>query len=266
MDLFKNKVAWVTGASSGIGEALVHELAKRQVKVILSSRNENELKRVRAAAKLDDTNSLILPLDLTDTTDIAQLCNKALERFGKIDLLFNNGGISQRAYANDTSLETDRKIMETNYFGQIALTKCVLPFMRSQKSGHIVVVSSISGKFGFYLRSAYSASKHALHGFFDSLRMEIHADNVKVLLICPGKIRTNISVNAIGSGGKKHGKMDKSQEHGMSAERCVVKILRAIESGKQEIYVGSFKERAALWMKRFFPKWFSVILRKQEPE
>ena len=156
--------------------------------------------------------------------------------------------------------------MEINYFGQIALTKSVLPFMLKQKSGNIVVISSISGKFGFYLRSAYSASKHALHGFFDSLRMEIYTDNVKVLLVCPGKIKTNISINAVTSDGNKHGIMDESQEKGISAEGCAKQIISAIKSGKEEIYVGQQKQRTALWMKRMFPQWFSNIIRKQKPE
>ena len=156
--------------------------------------------------------------------------------------------------------------MEVNYFGQIALTKSVLPFMLKQKSGQIVVISSISGKIGFFLRSAYSASKHALHGFFDSLRMEIFNDNVKVLLVCPGKINTKISINALTAEGTQHGKLDESTAKGMSAEDCAKRILKAIKNNEKEIYVGQQKQRTALWLKRFFPKLFSNLIRKQKPE
>jgi len=266
VNFFENKVVWITGASSGIGEALVRQFAKENAKIILSSRNEKELQRVADSAKLNQTNCLILPFDLADTGNISSHTNKVVEKFGRIDILVNNGGISQRAYTKDTSLEIDRKIMEVNYFGQIALTKSVLPFMLKQKSGQIVVISSISGKIGFFLRSAYSASKHALHGFFDSLRMEILNDNVKVLLVCPGKINTKISINALTAEGTQHGKLDESTANGMSAEDCAKRILKAIKNNEEEIYVGQQKQRTALWLKRFFPKLFSNLIRKQKPE
>jgi len=266
MSFFSNKVVWITGASSGIGEALVNSLARQGSKIILSARKTDELQRVRTQAGLNDTNSLILPLDLGDSAAFPSLTDTAVARFGRIDILVNNGGISQRSYAEDTPLSIDRQIMEVNYFGQVALTKSVLPFMIRQKSGHIVVISSVSGKFGFFLRSAYSASKHALHGFFDSLRMEVHRHNINVLLVCPGKVKTNISVNALKADGRTHGVMDESQEKGISAQACAEKIISAIQHGREEIYAGQRKERTALWMKRFFPRLFSKIIRKQKPE
>ena len=155
--------------------------------------------------------------------------------------------------------------MEVNFFGTVALTKSVLPYMLQQKSGHIIIISSIVGKFGFYLRSAYSASKHALHGFFDSLRMETYKDNVKILIVCPGKIRTNISLNAITGDGTKHSKMDESTDKGLSAEACAQQILNGIKNNKEEIAIGSF-DINAIWLKRFFPNLFSKIIRKQKAE
>jgi short-subunit dehydrogenase len=265
MGSFRNKVVWITGASSGIGEALVKAFAAEGAFVVLSARRSDELERVRTAAALNNENSLVLPLDLSDTTSSAELAAKVVGKFGKIDILINNGGISQRALTKDTSLETDRKIMEVNFFGTVAITKSVLPYMLKQKSGHIIAMSSIAGKFGFYLRSAYSASKHALHGFFESLRMEIHKDNVKVLIVCPGKIRTNISVNAVTGTGSKHDRMDESTDQGLSPETCADQILKAIETNKEEIFIGG-KELRAVWVKRFFPKLFSKIIRKQKPE
>jgi dehydrogenase/reductase SDR family member 7B len=265
MSMFKNKVVWITGASSGIGEALAKALAEKGAKLVISSRREEELQRVKSSLKLPSENILILPLDLSDTSKADQLAQQVITKFGRIDILINNGGISQRALTKDTSIEIDRKIMEVNFFGTVALTKAVLPFMLKQKSGHIIAMSSIAGKFGFYYRSAYSASKHALHGFFESLRMEIYNNNVNVLIVCPGKIKTNISINAVTGDGGKHNKMDDSTEQGLSAEDCAVEILKAIELNKEEILIGG-RELRAVWAKRFFPKLFSKMIRKQKPE
>ena len=186
----------------------------------------------------------------------------SLGKNGFIDFLFNNGGLSQRSRASDTSLELDRKIMEINYFGNIALTKAVLPYMQNQKSGHIVVISSIVGKFGFFLRSSYSASKHALHGFYESLHLEEEKNRLRVTIVCPGKIQTNISLNALNSDGLKHGLMDNNQKTGMSVEDCVRKLLNAVMKNKKEIFIGN-KEIKAVTLKKFFPNFFWKILRKQ---
>jgi len=265
MGTFNNKVVWITGASSGIGEALVKAFAAEGAKVVLSARRADELERVRTAAALNDSNSLILPLDLANTSAAAGLTARVISAFGRIDILVNNGGISQRALTKDTSIETDRQIMEVNFFGTVALTKSVLPHMLNQQSGHIIAMSSIAGKFGFYFRSAYSASKHALHGFFESLRMEIYKDNVKVLIVCPGKIKTSISLNAVTGSGGRFNKMDESTEKGLSAEECAKQILDAIITNKEEVLIGG-KELKAVWVKRFFPKLFSKMIRKQKPE
>lgn len=265
MDTFLNKVVWITGASSGIGEALSYEFALYGAKLVLSSRRTDELNRVKNSLRLTDENVMILPLDLEDTSNANELCRQVISKFGRIDILINNGGISQRSLTKDTPPELDRKIMEVNFFGTVALTKAVLPYMLKQKSGHIVAMSSIAGKFGFYFRSAYSASKHALHGFFESLRMEIFNDNVKVLIVCPGKIKTNISVNAVTGDGGKHNKMDESTEQGLSAEECAKQIIKAIENNKEEIFIGG-KELRTVWVKRMFPKLFSKLIRKQKPE
>jgi short-subunit dehydrogenase len=260
-----NKVVWITGASGGIGEALVHAFAKRGASVVLSSRNRAELERVQKEAGLNEKRSLVLPLDLGALSDAEGMALQVLQRFGRIDVLINNGGLSQRANAADTNLETDRLIMEVNYFGTIALTKAVLPIFKQQQAGQIVVISSIAGKFGFYLRSAYSASKHALHGFFESLRMEVQKENIRVLIVCPGKVRTNISMNAILGDGRTHSKMDPSTDQGVSAAYCAEKIIQGIGSGKEEIFVGG-KELRAIWVKRFFPGLFSKLIKKQKPE
>ncbi len=263
--MYKDKIIWITGASSGIGEALASALAKEGAKLVLSARRTDELQRVKNTLNLADTNSLILPFDLSDTKNIQELTQQVISKFGRIDILISNGGFSQRSFAKDTSLEIDRKIMEVNFFGTIAITKSVLPYMLAQKSGHIVVMSSIAGKFGFYYRSAYAASKHALHGFFESLRMEIATDKVKVLIVCPGKIKTNISLNAINAEGATHNKMDASTNLGMSAEACAHQILKGIKNNSEEIFIGG-KEIRAVLIKRLFPKLFSKLIKKQKPE
>jgi short-subunit dehydrogenase len=260
-----DKVVWITGASSGIGEALAKAFAKEGSRLVLSSRRKEELERVKKELRLDDSHCLVVPLDLGETSSIDSITEQVIARFGRIDILVNNGGISQRSLTRDTPLEIDRKIMEINFFGTVALTKSVLPQLLKQKSGAIVVISSVAGKFGFFLRSAYSASKHALHGFFESLRMEVYNDNIKVLIVCPGKIRTNISVNALKEDGSPHNVMDKSQDEGLSADECAKQILDALKKNKKEILIGG-KETRAVWLKRMFPGMFTEMIRKQKPE
>ncbi len=262
---YTNKVVWITGASSGIGEALAFQFYSKGCKLVLSARRKEELNRVKSKLGGNDSNILILPLDLENTSTIQELTEKVISSFGQIDILVNNGGMSQRSLTKDTPIEIDRKIMEINFFGTVALTKSVLPYMAKQKSGYIIAMSSIAGKFGFYYRSAYAASKHALHGFFESLRMEVFNDNIKVLIVCPGKVKTDISINAITSSGEKHNKMDESQAKGVSAEECAKEILRGIEKNKFEIFIGG-KELRAIWIKRFFPNLFTKIIRKQKAE
>ncbi len=261
---FKNKVVWITGASSGIGEGLVNAFAQQGAKIILSARRESELKRVAQQTNLKEENYLILPFDLADTSKAYVYVEQILRQFGRIDILVNNGGYSQRAEAKDTPLDIDRQLMEVNYFSAIALTKSVLPVMIKQQGGQLVVISSVSGKFGFYLRSSYSAAKHALHGFFETLRLETEKQGIKTLLVCPGKIKTNISFAAVTADGKQHNRMDESHKHAMSSAECAGIILNAIQKGEEEILVGG-KELKAVWLKRFFPKVFGKIIRKQSP-
>jgi dehydrogenase/reductase SDR family protein 7B len=221
MTAFANKVVWITGASSGIGEELAYQLNEQGARLVLSSRRESELKRV--AEKCSD--ALVLPLDLGELNNAEELTREVLAQYGAIDYLINNGGNSQRATAFDTNMEVVRSIVEVNFFGAVNLTKAVLPQMRKQGSGHIVVVSSITGKFGFYLRSSYAAAKHALHGYFDSLRLEEEHNGLKVTIACPGKIKTNVSVNAVTADGSTHGVMDRSQGEGMPSADCARALI-----------------------------------------
>lgn len=260
----KNKVIWITGASSGIGEALVIECAKQQAIIILSARRESELLRVAKQAGLKENNSFILPFDLSDTSKANEYAQQILSKFGKIDILINNGGQSQRSPAVETSVETERTLFEINYFSAVNLSKAVLPHMLTNSTGKIVVVSSIAGKFGFYLRSSYSAAKHALHGYFESLRLETEKKGISVLMVCPGKIKTNVSVNAETGEGKTHNQMDPSHESAMGAEECAKQIIAGILNNKEEIFIGG-KELLIVKIKRFFPRLFSTLIRKQSP-
>lgn len=262
---YRDQVVWITGASSGIGEALAVAFAREGAKLVLSSRRREELERVQLACQLEASRCLILPLDLADTAAVDALTLQVMNTFGRIDVLVNNGGISQRALAQEAPLSIDRRIMEVNFFGQIALTKSVLPVMLRQKSGHIVVMSSIAGKFGFWYRTAYSASKHALHGFFESLRLEVEGQGLKVLIACPGKIHTAISLHALKPDGSAHNVMDANQESGMPADVCAQRIIAAMRKGKEEILIGG-REIKAVWIKRYFPALFARIIRKQPKE
>ncbi len=258
---FQDKIVWITGASSGIGEALAYEFAKEGAILVLSARRESELERVKtncAGAK----KVIIVPLDLVETDKMQEVASKVIGELGKVDILVNNGGISQRSLAKDTVLQVDRDIFEVNYFGTIALTKAVLPSMLEKKSGQIVVISSIVGKVGVPLRTAYSASKHALHGFFDALRAENWRENLKVLLVCPGFIKTNITYNALKGDGSKYNIMDNATNQGITAEKCAKGILGAIKRGKEEYVIGGFREKLAIFLKRFFPKAFSNMIKK----
>ena len=262
---FSGKVVWITGASSGIGEALAKAFAKEKAKLVLSARRADELERVKKECGLNDADCLVLPLDLSDTREIDKKTQAVIAKFSRIDVLVNNGGISQRSLARETPLEIDRKIMEVNFFGQVALTKSVLPFMLKQKQGQIVVISSIAGKFGFWFRTAYSASKHALHGFFEAFRLENEEAGIKVLLAVPGKIQSAISLHALKEDGSKNNVMEKSQAEGMPAAECAAIILDAIRKGKEEVLIGG-REIKAVWLKRHFPKWFGRVIRKQTRE
>ncbi len=261
MNYFENKIIWITGASSGIGSEMAKQLAQDGATIVLSARNESGLNEVKKVLK-NSENHLCLPLDLEHSENFTLLAQQVIDQFGRIDFLFNNGGLSQRSTVAETSLEIDRKIMEVNYFGNIALTKAVLPFMINQNRGHIVVVSSIAGKFGFFLRSAYCASKHALYGFYESLLLEEEKHGIRVTMASPGKINTDISKNAINAVGTTHGLMDHNQSTGMSAEECVKQLLKAVQKNKKDVLIGN-KEILAVKIKRFFPSLFWRIIKKQ---
>lgn len=264
MENLRNKVAWITGASSGIGEALAYALHKEGCRLIISSNQPEELEIVKKSITEKGGECAALPFDLTQIEIIEQISQKAIQVFGRIDFLFNNGGISQRSLVNETPLENDRRIMEINYFSNIAITKALLPHMIDNKRGHIIVTSSLSGLFGFPLRSAYCASKHALHGFYESLRIEHLTDNIDVTIACPDRVRTKISINALAADGKPHGKMDARQDKGITAEQCALDMIKAMKKKKIVVLIGGF-ERISVYIKRFVPSLFYRMISKVSP-
>jgi short-subunit dehydrogenase len=261
---FNEKVVWITGASSGIGEALAYQLAKEKAKLIISSKNIEGLEKVKENCLKTCSFCEVVHIDLEKPESIKEAFDKVMTLSSEIDVLINNGGISQRTLFSDTTIDVFRKIMEINFFGAVILSKYVLPVMLKNGGGHIVATSSISGKFGFNLRSAYAASKHALHGFFESLRLENYKENIRVTIVCPGRVRTNISLNALTADGKAHGKMDDGQDGGITAESCAKQILKAIRKNKKEVLIGG-KELLMVHFKRFTPFIFNRIIRNIKP-
>jgi dehydrogenase/reductase SDR family member 7B len=257
---FANKWVWITGASSGIGEALVYESARHGARLVISSNDLPGLERVKNNLP-PGTEVLLLAFDLADTSNIDSTVKECLEKAGAVDYLINIGGVSQRARIEETPLWLDRKIFEINYFGTIALTKALLPSMIARKSGHIIATSSISGRFGFPLRSAYSASKQALHGFFETLYLENKLNNIRSSVLIPGRVRTNISVHALKSDGSEHGRMDDGQAGGITAAGAALQIMRGIIRNKREILVGG-SELSMLYIRRYLPCLFFRIADK----
>ena len=261
---FSNKTIWITGASSGIGKATAMELSKKKVHLILSGRNEEALTKVAVFCKKNGSSAKVVPFDLGNEEAVALAAQKVLSEQNKIDALYHFGGISQRSLVSETSTAVDRKIFEVNFFGTVALTKAILPAMIANGGGQIAVTSSIVGKFGFPYRSAYSASKHALHGFFESLRAENVTNNIRVSIIIPGRIKTNISVNALEKDGAAHGKMDKGQERGKPADKSAKVICRKLKKERKEILVGG-TELIMVHIRRFFPRIYYYLSSKVEP-
>lgn len=259
---FKNKKIWITGASSGIGEALVYEFSKLDAVLIISSRRMAELQRVRANCANPDKVKIVL-IDLEKYRDIASIVAPVLKELGNIDILINNGGMSQRALVVEEDLTVIEKMININFMGAAALTKVVLPGMIAQKFGHIVCMSSLAGKFGIPLRSGYAAAKHALHGFFETLRAENYDNGIRVMMVCPGYVNTNVAVNALDEKAQSRGVNDKGQQEGLDPKVMAKKIIKGIEKEKLEITAGG-SETNGIWVSRFFPRLFAKIIRNKK--
>lgn len=259
-------VVWITGASSGIGEALAKRYTKQNAKLVLSARRESELQRVKQACiekgALAD-NILVLPLDVTDHNAMDSAVQQVITAFGSIDVLINNAGISQRSKCLDTELDVYKKLLDVDVLGQIALTKAVLPIMVKQGSGHIAVTSSVAGKIGVKWRTGYCAAKHAVMGFFDALRAEVTELGIRVSTITPGFIKTDVSKNAVTGDGSDFGYDDDDIKAGMDVDKCADVIVNKMNQGVKEIAVGEGLPMIALKLKRFFPNLVFNIMAKK---
>lgn len=257
-------VVWITGASSGIGEACACVYARRGDFLILTSSSAEHLEPVAERCRNLGAEVCVLPYDFQNLDHVDSLVQKAWSIYGRVDVLYCNAGVSQRTDVADTSMETIRKIMEINYFAPVAMVKNALPLMLESGGCHVAVTTSIAGYFGFPLRCAYSSSKFALIGFFETLNAEYAKNGIKVTMVCPGRVRTNISFNALGINGEKHNKMDSGQDGGLSPEKAASIIVRAIDKGKREVLVGG-KELLMVYIKRFLPSLCARLSRKIKP-
>lgn len=261
---FHDAVVWVTGASSGIGEAVVRQLDAEGANIVLSSRDPDELQAV-ADTLTSGGEKMVLPFDVTDEAAVSAAARAVLDRFGHVDTLFNNAGITQRARVADANLSVYRAMMDVNFFGPLMLTKAVLPSMLARGEGHIVCTTSVAGKYGSPMRSGYNAAKHAAHGFFDSLREEVAEAGIDVTLIVPGAVRTNVSINALRGDGSLYNRMDPFLEDGMSPEECARRVLDAIHGRKREVLIADGVARRNVWLKRLSPALLSWTTRRRKP-
>jgi dehydrogenase/reductase SDR family member 7B len=259
------KTIWITGASSGIGEALSIEAVKKGAHVILSARNSKKLEDLKQRLeKISPGSATLTPMDVTKKEDILRCVETVTKSNKRVDILINNAGVSQRGLVAETPVEVDRMILETDFFGAVTLTKALLPFMISQGGGHLVAISSMTGLYGFPLRSAYAAAKHALRGFFETAALELWNKNIRVTLVYPGRVYTDVSINSLDKDGKPYGIMDPGQKKGMQVETCARKIIRAVERNKKSLLLGR-GEIFLYSMKKFFPPVFYLIARKTSP-
>jgi dehydrogenase/reductase SDR family protein 7B len=258
---WENKKVWIIGASSGIGQGLAIAINQLGGFVVLSSRSTTSLQNTQSQLRYPEKSGIIA-LDLTNDESISKAIDQYETQFKKIDILIHSGGISQRSLALETTLASTELILKSNFLGQIPITQFAAKKMIAQKNGKIVVITSFTGKWGFFLRSSYAASKHALHGYYDSLRMEIENDGVQIHLITPGFVATDISKNALDAKGQSTGEMDNNQQQGIGALLCAQQIIQGIDKEKTEFGVGG-KELKALWIHQYFPSFFQKILRKQ---
>lgn len=257
---YKDKTVWITGASSGIGEALAYALSMQGAKLILSARDEIQLKLVQKNCTNSRIHKIVV-LDLSKSSKFEGLVNDTIEDFGNIDILINNAGLSQRCMVKDAGVDVHRKIMEVNYFGTVALTQALLPHLLKQQYGGVITISSLVGKFTTPMRSAYSASKHAITAYMDSLRAELSGKGLQFTTIYPGFIKTNLTYKALLADGTEQNSMDDAQQNGMKASVCADAILKAYKKKKAEAFIGG-KETYAVYIKRFFPKVFAKMIRK----
>ncbi|XP_060535151.1 dehydrogenase/reductase SDR family member 7 isoform X2 [Cylas formicarius] len=268
----KGKVAFITGASSGIGEHTAYALAKCGVKLILAARRNHELQRVKvncihvSKGLLEDKDVLVIPMDLLDFASHKMHFQHALRHFGTVDILINNAGRSQRAMWDEIELSVDRQMFELNLFSVINLSRIALEYFNKKGEGHIAAISSLAGIIGVPFSASYTGSKHALHGYYNALRTEKLGKNIHVTLICPGPIYTNFLSEAFtGKDGEKYDQPAKASDRRMTAERCGQLNAVAIVNKLSETWIGLFPVVPLTYIAVYFPLVFKLGLKVLGP-
>ncbi len=254
-EFFNGKVAWITGASSGIGEALAYHLSELGAFLVLSARRTEELERVKANCR-PGSQVMVLPLDLAKPGEMPQKAAAVMAGLGRIDFLINNAGIGQNSLVADTQMEVYQKVLQINFLGAVALSQAVLPIFSEQGFGHLIGISSVLGKIVIRERSCYCASKFALNAFLDTIRVEYRNQNIKVLIAYPGAVQTEIDMYALDGNGAKLGEKPKGYEKGLPPATVAKAITGAIKSGRSEITIGNSLEKLAMTIRRFFPYFY----------
>jgi dehydrogenase/reductase SDR family member 7B len=258
------RVVWITGSSSGIGEALAKEYNDQGAFVVLSARREEVLNKVKSELKHPE-HAMVLPLDITQFDTIDDKVAKVMAQCGKIDVLINNAGIDYKDWVRNTPLSIYQKVLDVNFFGNIAITLKVLPLMEQRGVGHIACVSSVNGVLSDKCSSAYSAAKHGLHGFYDALRAE-SPDGITVSMITPGYIRTDITVNSLNGNGHTFGEHSEASLKGMPPAKMAKYVVKRLEKKSPLIFVGGYPERLAILIHDWCPTYFYKLARRLEPE
>ncbi|XP_007654891.2 dehydrogenase/reductase SDR family member 7B isoform X3 [Ornithorhynchus anatinus] len=256
----QDSVVVITGATSGLGKECAKVFHAAGAKLVLCGRNRERLEELVRELTTNQPKKThkphIVTFDLADSNTVVQAAAEILKCVGYVDILINNAGISYRGTIIDTTVDVDKMVMETNYFGPVALTKAILPSMIQKRQGHIVVISSIQGKISIPFRSAYAASKHATQAFFDCLRAEMEQYEIDVTVVSPGYIRTNLSLNAVTADGSRYGVMDKTTSEGRNAAEVAQEVLSAVGKKKKEVVVASLIPCLAVYLRTLSPRLF----------
>ncbi|KAA8731885.1 SDR family oxidoreductase [Acinetobacter qingfengensis] len=259
--MYNNQRVWITGASSGIGQALAIQFAEQGAHVILSARRLPQLEQVRQSLKHPERHHCVA-MDITDEKQVAQIVAQVFTTIGTIDVLINNAGLSQRALITDTTMATERKIMEVDYFAQVHLTKQILPYLVQQKSAQIVFISSVAGLLGTQYRASYSAAKAAIHMWANSCRAEYADQGISVSVIFPGFVQTNVSFNALNGKGEAQQHQDEAIAQGLAANDFARQAVKALAVKKEYIVIGGHKEKLGVAVSRLSPQFLYKMIRK----
>lgn len=251
--MLDNKVVIVTGASSGIGKACAYEFASRGAKLVLAARHIDKLQEVEDDLINKGVEVLSISTDVSIEKDCKQMIDFTIDKFGRIDVLVNNAGISMRAMFEDLDLDVMRKLMDVNFWGTVQCTKYALPYLLETK-GSVVGIISIAGYLGLPARTGYSASKYAVRGFLDTLRVECLKKDLNVLVVAPGFTASNIRKTALVADGSMQGDTPRNEDNMMSAEKCAEHIVKAVDKRKSELILTFIEGKFSVFLKKFFPR------------